>query len=318
MSDNVNYVIRPNKNIERKLIAECLSALRPSFDIPTYRYVGMGSFWFIDFVMFHRALGIQEMLSIEHDEHAPRAEFNRPLSCIKIVPGNSKDVLPKLKIEEKKTIFWLDYTKGLQGSVLPDLSEICGRALAGTIVIVTVNASSGQLKNGRDPDDNQLSELETLKYLVGDDLVPAGVRKVDLSLKLFPELLGDILINKLKHSVREYQSSKRFEVLFNFSYQDDAPMVTVGGMITDDAGRTKLSDCKLERKLDFIGESQYAINVLPFTSKEKITVDRLLPGGGVLDKELARTALEWQISDIELSAYEKFYRHYPIFGEYQI
>ena len=48
----INYVVRPNKNVERKLIAEALQGLMPSFDISSYRYYRTGREYVYRFLAF--------------------------------------------------------------------------------------------------------------------------------------------------------------------------------------------------------------------------------------------------------------------------
>ena len=82
--DVVNYTIRPNKNIERKLVFESLRELSTPLGLGDYRYIGLGSPWFIDFLLAHRYLLIRDMICIEFEEHAPRMEFNKPYDCIAV------------------------------------------------------------------------------------------------------------------------------------------------------------------------------------------------------------------------------------------
>ena len=91
-SDYINYAIRPNKAVERKLIFEVLSVLSPVLNLPGYRYIGLGAPWFVDFVMAHRYLLIEDMISIEQDEIlASRAEFNKPYACVSVIHGRQPD-----------------------------------------------------------------------------------------------------------------------------------------------------------------------------------------------------------------------------------
>ena len=87
--DVVNYSLRPNKNIERKLIFESLRMMDNIFDFSSYRYVGMGSLWFVDFILAHKMLHINNMVSIEMPEYEKRVEFNKPYNCINIEPGDT-------------------------------------------------------------------------------------------------------------------------------------------------------------------------------------------------------------------------------------
>ena len=41
--ESINYMLRPNKNVERKLIARSLLRIGQRFPIRDYRYVGFGS-----------------------------------------------------------------------------------------------------------------------------------------------------------------------------------------------------------------------------------------------------------------------------------
>ncbi len=96
--ESVNYTIRPNKNIERKLVFEALRVLRSSIPLNGYRYVGLGSLWFVDFILAHRYLSINNMVCIEYETEAERVEFNRPYDCIEVLRGNTTDVLPTIDL----------------------------------------------------------------------------------------------------------------------------------------------------------------------------------------------------------------------------
>ena len=67
-SDKINYLVRPAKQVERKLIIQALQCLGKNYDMPGYTYVGMGSRYFVDFQMVHKFLGIRDMISFEKEE----------------------------------------------------------------------------------------------------------------------------------------------------------------------------------------------------------------------------------------------------------
>ena len=46
--EKINYLVRPAKQIERKLIIEALQCLRREFLIEDYEYVGMGSLFYVN------------------------------------------------------------------------------------------------------------------------------------------------------------------------------------------------------------------------------------------------------------------------------
>ena len=76
-SHRVQYDLRPRKQIERRMMIHAFQRLSEArFTISSYRYAGFGAFFFVDFILFHRLLGIDDMVSIEHDdEHERRVQF---------------------------------------------------------------------------------------------------------------------------------------------------------------------------------------------------------------------------------------------------
>src|SRR3990170_8105958 len=106
----VAYELRPAKQIERRIIIEALQKLSQSgFRIEDYKYTGMGSIFFTDYIVFHKFLGIKNMVSVERDKTS-RVDFNRPFGeeILKIEDGLIGDHIVKLN-KDKKHLLWLDY-----------------------------------------------------------------------------------------------------------------------------------------------------------------------------------------------------------------
>jgi len=61
----VNYVLRPAKNVERKMLCEAFQRLTNFASLREYRYIGFGSIFFSDFTLFHRNLGISDLIDID-------------------------------------------------------------------------------------------------------------------------------------------------------------------------------------------------------------------------------------------------------------
>jgi hypothetical protein len=308
--DQINYAIRPNKNVERKMMAECLNALRPRFDINSYQYVGFGSMWFSDFVLFHKYLGVDDMVSIEKEtSREDRARFNLPYGCVKLVIGESSSVLPQMDWSAKRSIVWLDYDGGLDESVLSDASLLCQRVRDGSVVAITVAADRRLLEI--DGDNSEEGRISVLRQIVGD-LAPDPLPKGAVTSKGLPPLISSILITHLQRATRVAARSLKFVPLFNFFYSDNAPMVTVGGMIVDAAGEQSLADLALHKRYEFLsGEVQYTIDVPHLTAREKVAFDRLLP----MKKRPTVKTLGFTLRDNQIEAYSKLYRFYPLFSE---
>lgn len=65
--DKINYTLRLNKNVERKIFCDIISTLSYFAPVYNYRYIGFGSFYFSDFLLFHEKFKIHKGISLEID-----------------------------------------------------------------------------------------------------------------------------------------------------------------------------------------------------------------------------------------------------------
>ncbi len=310
--DKINYSIRANKNVERKMLAECLRALEGPFSISNYRYVGLGSMWFTDFILFHRWLGIDDMVSIEQDATKKnRLEFNKPFACIRIEIGKTTTVLPKLGWRGRRSLVWLDYDGQLAGAMLDDIRIVCESALSGTIILISLNSNTSVLK--KDPETQADIDPAVAFRRIGGDLVPVSVERKDFSANRFPIVLADLFFRQFDHALHKAGRTERFAPLFNIRYSDGAPMLTVGGMLANDVDQKALADAKLSQRFEFVtGEKPYDIDAPPLTTKEKMAFDQFLPR----HTPPTSTELGFSLTATQIKAYYKLYRFYPVFGEW--
>ena len=314
MSAPVSYVLRPAKNMERKMICEASARLAMIAPLHKYAYVGFGGLTFQDFGMFHHRLGVRDMISIEKrtsDRH--RFEFNRPFSCIKMQWGISYDVLPLLSWK-KPTIIWLDYEVHPNSEVLQDISLVASRIRSGSLLVVTVAADPG---GGSDP-SAQRDRMATLIARVGKARVPVDLKPEHLAkwgtARTYKRIISDVIETTINDRNAALATSERvaYRQIFNFHYQDGSKMLTVGGIIVnpDDAQRLGPDDF---RDLRFVrtGEDEYAIRFPILTGKETRHLDARLPTGRL------RRAPAW-LPDEDRQSYRDLYRYFPNFVEAEI
>lgn len=209
--ESVDYSVRMRKNIERKLISELFVTLNPKLKLSSrYQYIGMGSLWFSDFICFHKVLGLKKMWSIE--KFSPkRAEFNSPFGFLRIKGGAIGDEAPSLMKPRVRSILWLDYDHDLRDGIVDDVQKITQFAHAGDILMVTVNARSGQVKPASIGDIGYLNKLVD-RYSEED-----AFAEIDVDLpteKLIPTIKSilEIIQNKQQtETVKE--KAKRFNTL---------------------------------------------------------------------------------------------------------
>ena len=321
-SDYINYAIRPNKTVERKLIFETLARLSTIYDFANYRYVGFGSVWFVDFVLAHKHLLISDMVSIERDEYiASRAAYNRPYACVDVVQGDSELVLPSL-LREKKVVVWCDYDTSLSGPVLTDLATLCRDALTGSVVIATINANKSSLprddENGREFGNDEAR----LRYCVRDfpEIVPRRLPKTTMQKAHYRGFLGRMIFQHMRRQVHTAgRVNDQVVPLCNIAYSDNASMITVGAAIVDAQGAKETDGALGDRGIGPMDEeNQLTIGVPPLTLREKQTLDQLMPCGVAPTETEVLERLGFRMKPSQIEAYHRFYRFYPMFGEVAI
>lgn len=308
----VNYSLRLAKQIERKMLVETLSRLAPFAPVSTYRYVGMGSIYFADFALVHRALGINTMISIEEQvQDRPRIESNRPFACIRVLYGTSTDQLPYLDWSPL-TIAWLDYDGRLDRNVLADTAWFFANAVPGSVYIATVNV--------QDPNPTPpATTLGEITEAVGADRVPSGTTEKDLASWGLSDVCRRIIINEIQDTLNQRNGGEpkglrlRFRQLFHFRYLDGARMLTVGGVLYQSNQDATLQRCQFGQ-LKYVrgGKEPYTIDVPNLTYREIRHLDTMLPGRRM------RTKMALAIPRKDRRNYSKVYRYFPLFAETQL
>ena len=133
----INYSLRPAKHTERRMLCDIFRKASHFHRLSDYTYVGFGGIEFSDFILFHRSLGIREMVSIERAHQTiSRIEGNKPFNTIKIVGTSSSIALPKLSWEQPH-ILWLDNDDPLAPNMLLDVATVANHAASGSMLAVS-------------------------------------------------------------------------------------------------------------------------------------------------------------------------------------
>jgi hypothetical protein len=311
--DAVNYAIRPNKTVERKIVFSGLTKLSAeAVNLSAYNYIGLGSLWFIDFMMAHQTLGIKSMISIEADPIGyQRSEFNRPLSCIEVVHGETTLTIPDLRLEDRPAVIWFDYDSSIRGPVIEDIGLIVGNCAPNTVLIVTINAKALDLPT-KDENDNEIDKETSLRRIAGD-LVPTPLPSKRFKPLHYPKLLCDILTGQFQSATLNSGRSGVFIKLFELVYKDGTPMVTVGGIIA--APETEVEIRQLVESPNWKGIVAETIAVPPLTVKEKLALDRFMPSKNP-PTDAQMDEIGFRLERDQLATYHRHYLNYPMFGEF--
>jgi hypothetical protein len=298
------------------MLVEALRRLAGFGGVDSYRYIGFGSTYFSDFTLFHKALGVRDMISLERDvDNRKRFKFNCPFSCIRVKFGDSNVLLPTLGWDAK-TILWLDYDGTLTTSMLADVRFFCASATAGSVLIVTVDGEPGE-------EEENTSRLERLTATFGPDRIPPGTRHKHLlnwgTAAMYRRIITAEILSTLSERNGGLASTSQvlYQPLFYFFYKDGNKMMTTGGLLYNRDQEALVNKCKFDQ-LDFLqlnakaSAKPFAIEVPRLTYREIRHLDRQLPR----KKRRKPTAPHVPQGDIE--KYEKIYRFFPTFAETEV
>jgi len=312
----IDYRLRPAKSVERKMLADAFRKLSEFGRLDAYRYIGFGSLYFMDFVLFHKLLGFKSMVSIENEEDATkqrRFDYNLPYKHVKMEFGSSSTVLPRLPWDVR-SIVWLDYDGRLNRSVLQDIAYVVSKAVSGSMLLISANASlpSSQTEDGQTASRKPLDQLEAQ---IGLEKIPAGLQDSDLAGWNVAKILRSVIDSEIADTLvtvnrtRSAGAKLVYRQLFNFHYQDGARMLTVGGILYDEGQEANLAKCGFNQ-LDFFrdGDMPYKIETPLLTYKEMRRIDTLIP----LE---AHDFANIPIPESEIQKYIDFYRYLPHFAE---
>ncbi|MBI2101353.1 hypothetical protein HYT53_01970 [Candidatus Woesearchaeota archaeon] len=300
--EKVNYLLRLKKQIERKLIIEALLHLSASIkiEIDKYHYIGFGSVYFADFIMFHKYLNINKMTSIENKKDDKiRFKFNKPFDFVKLNICDSQEYFQRFAPWNDKLFVWLDYDKEIDESMISDVEIISSHAKANDFLLVTIEGESP-------------SSLEALKNFKTkyQQYLPGEVMLKDI--KDFPKMLNSILITSIQNGLRNQIEEIAYIPMFNLSYKDTKRMYTFGVIFCKE-----LDIGILKKELSnfyFCRNTQEILDIdCPIISlKEKMHIDSLIKQ----DKKLrSNPSKKIGIKTEVLKKYCIYYKYYPQFFE---
>lgn len=328
---HINYNLRAKKNIERKMFCDIFNKMKLSFCIENYIYVGMGSYFFTDFTLFHREFNIKKMISIEFDKsNADRYKFNRPFNNIEIEFKDSTKFLKELGVEKGSNhIFWLDYTDGFKNYMLQDMDILFRKILPGSFVAVSLNCDfeqicnvifqelcdEGQIEIDDTDDTEQLSKV--LNYFRSEkceNYFPEDIDVFNFGSN-YKRILREVFRIRIEESIlkRNKRAGKEkieIEQVVFITYDDGTPMLTIGWVVVNEEIKSDLE------KMSFQDLFFYSKDDKPYTIKWPILTDKeivYLNSKFPLETP-ARDSLKG-ISHKLINEYHELYQHYPYFIE---
>lgn len=301
----VFYDLRPAKQVERRMLLDAFQIFSAAgFPIRDYQYSGMGSIYFVDYIMLHRLLGMTRFVSAEFDRSITRrVKFNRPFKDIDVRMDSIGDVIPDLD-SDLKHILWLDYDFRMRRVVLEDTVAAAHRLPAGSLLLITVDVEP--------PTDNE-NPAEWMRYFQREATPFTDFKWTPQSFAR--SALADVNANILYNAIRNGVSGRpniKFFPLFKFDYADGHEMITVGGIIGGAVEERMLNSCDFSRAVyirSAFDSDFFRIRVPRLTRKERLYLDHFMPS-----KEKWRPR-DFELSDEDIAAFREIYRFYPAYAE---
>lgn len=310
----IDYSLRPAKFAERKMLCEMFSRMKAFDALESYRYIGFGSIWFTDCILFHKALGIGNIISIEKEgNHQERFEFNNPYGCIKLVIGSAADVLPGLDWNHR-SIIWLDYDDPLSPAILEDVRTVATRATSGTALAVSVQTES--LVDNRPHLDSpvDIKNVQSFRDCFGDNRAPQELKFSDIQGWRLSKTSRHLIHTEIKEGLAgNISKGLNFHKIGAFEYADGVKMTTIVGVFVDQGQNGHFEGAGFGSLPFFRSEKDEALRLkMPLlTPREMRHLDKCLPCNDTHDLELGPIP----ISDGR--NYANLYRYLPNFASFE-
>jgi hypothetical protein len=307
-TSTINFSVRQNKCIERLIVFNGLRRVADTLALENMVYLGFGSVWFSDFVLAHRGLRINTMLSIESNPIIyRRALFNRPFRTVQVFEGESDDLIPELltndEFLDRPWIVWLDYDGPIDEKCLNELAYLVNNLPQNSALITTCNARPHRY-------GKPAKRVDSLNSLFGDLI---GMTLDDSMVENdvpFMNTLRQAIENFLLSTALQNARAGGFVPAFNVGYQDGPPMVTVGGILPSVGNTSTVQG--LTRKRDWEGLVSHPITTAPLTMKEVGALQAQLPSR----KKITRKRVQRLGFDLEEEQIDSFARHYLLYPNF--
>lgn len=315
----VSYDLRPAKQVERRMLLDSLQILaNDGFSVRDHLYVGMGSIYFVDYVLFHKYLGINKMISVECcAQDAKRAQFNRPFDASVVdlridLIGNVISQLPR----DEKVFAWLDYDCWLNSDIVNDISSAAYLLAPGSFLLVTIDAEYPEILDPADGVTPRRAEIpeechDFYSMVAGSYFNPSW-SKQDFSKDKVPITLASLGFRIIGSAEVSRSDGASLAPLFSFCYADKHSMVSFGGMIAGPAETKILQKSTLQNEF-FIrsdpSKPPYPIRVPCLTRKERLYLEGNMPC------PQGWKPSEFDLDKEDLEAFCETYRYHPSYVE---
>ena len=307
--EKINYKLRPQKRIERALIAELINNFEHIID-GKVNYIGMGSLFYTDFVYFNKYCNLNKMISIEmmNDENGEydgqkekRFRNNKPLDSFKLIPKRTSEAIDELPFDESNFI-WFDYDGCFEPFIISDLENVIEKTTKTSIIAVSYNDFiPKQYRSSKELYIERCKEGYKEFILDGVDS--------NFTVENYAKIAAGICEKYIEEQVGFYNSVNgtnfTLKKLSKVEYQDGAKMNTLIWVLLDeDAPYAQSFEQKIAES-EIYGELNLRMEILTLFEKQQL--DR---------KPLADREKTAEEMGLDLETVEQYYKYAKYIPEY--
>jgi len=312
------YHLRPNKAAERFAFIEAirhLTELGGSL-LEEYTYYGLGGPYLEDCRLLYEFYPEISMVSVEENKQVlKRQEFHLPCGTLHLEPKDMKSFIIQYQPNDKKSIFWLDYTR-LEYGCFDDFKVLLGKVAEKSMIKITLRA---------EPDDYwdeykklRTNEAEGFRKLF-DKIMPDPSANPPRNPGEFAHLLQKMLQIAAQQALPADATSLVFQPVSSFYYSDGTGMFTLTGIVCKRVNRWRVRRTFNGWAFANLTWAKPRLIDIPILStKERLHLQHCLPCSSARGTTL-RTELGYlidknrQMTDEALEQYADFHRYSPYF-----
>lgn len=304
------YPLRLNKAIDRFTLIEAIRKLERISVLSEYTYYSLGGPYLEDFRLLHEFCPEVGMVSIEEKHQTLlQQKFHRICKNLELKEGTLNSFLNEYDSNDKKSIFWLDYTR-LSLSEIEEFQMLLGKVAINSVIKITLQAMS------KDYAGNKASKFrEQFSAYMPDPSSDPPLMTED-----YVTLLQDML-QIASQKIYPANGDTVFQPLMSFYYADGANMFTLTGIVCKRTDQRKIrSIFKFWDCANLNWDRPKEIKVPYLSTKERLHLQKYLPLKKISGKRLL-SALGYKLDGRDdpsatvamLKQYARYYRYYPYF-----
>ncbi len=240
--------------------------------------------------------------------------------------GHSETILPNLELHLKKNILWLDYDDKISDFMFSDIDTFFFNSMPGSFFILSLNVEQDHMTLKPEDKESKISlkeyRLNQLLKRVSKSRYPNKFNDFNLNTKNLMEVCYEMIKRQIDSTLisRNNKNANKifYKQVFNFSYKDNATILTVGGIVFNSTQKLQVDKMAFEN-LPFFneGNESYKIQSPNLTFREIKALDKALPDSLEIIEDKFKNEKLQNIPLIkdDIINYAKIYCYFPTFSE---